>query len=127
MAISGLSYVDSSSSSTWRWGFETGDTYPMQWHEQWPQAEVHVHTLYLEKKEVKEEMRGLFYVAIVDYLNDTVLEDGLYIAKDAETARIKALSVFADTYDLDDLDVVCQRLGDIRKKKEIQEVKVVKE
>lgn len=112
-----ISTGDYSSSGTWTsWKGDT--TYP-------PSGGSWV-TLYTERKEVNE-MRGLFYVVVVDYQNDTILEDGLYIAKDAETAKIKALSVFADTYDLDDLDVICQRLGDIRKKKEIQEVKIVKE
>lgn len=129
MAISGLSYVNSSSSdSSSTTYYLEGPHSDVYWIESHPGYSTSCWApLIIERKEVKEEMRGLFYVAIVDYLNDTVLEDGLYIAKDAETAKIKALSVFADTYDLDDLDVICQRLGDIRKKKEIQEVKIVKE
>jgi len=32
-----------------------------------------------------------------------------------------------DGYDFDDLDIICNRLGDVRKKKEVQRVRVVKE
>lgn len=87
-----------------------------------PSAKLHIY----QEKEVNE-MRGLFHIVIVDYKEDDILEDKLYIAKDAETAKIKALSPFANDYDLDDLDIVCIRLGEIRKEKEIQEVRILKD
>ena len=81
---------------------------------------------FYEKEEVKE-MRGLFHTVVVEYKTDKILEDGLVIAKDKEIAKIKALAPFAEKYDLDDLDVICNRLGDVRKKQEVQKVCVVKE
>lgn len=93
------------------------------------QAEVHIGNIHInniQKQEVKE-MRGLFHVVVVEYKTDKLLEVGLYIAKDKETAKIKALAPFADAYDLDDLDAICNKLGDVRKKKEITKVQVVKD
>ena len=78
------------------------------------------------KKEEVREMRGLFQFYVVDPEKGEVVGDGLVIAKNKETAKIKALAPFADKYDLDDLDIICNRLGDVREKKEVQEVKIVK-
>ncbi len=78
-----------------------------------------------EKEEVRD-MRGLFQFYVVDPEKGEVVGDGLVIAKNKETAKIKALAPFADKYDLDDLDIICNRLGDVREKKEVQEVKIVK-
>lgn len=77
------------------------------------------------KKEEVKDMRGLFHVVVVEYKTDRILEDGLVIAKDKETAKIKSLAPFADAFDLDDLDTICNRLGDVRKKKEVQKVEIV--
>ncbi len=77
-------------------------------------------------KEEVRDMRGLFQFYVVDPEKGKVVGDGLVIAKNKETAKIKALAPFADKYDLDDLDIICNRLGDVREKKEVQEVKIVK-
>ena len=79
---------------------------------------------YNQKGEVKD-MRGLFHIVVVEYKTDKILQDGLVIAKDRETAKIKALAPFADAHDLDDLDAVCNKLGDVRKKREVQKVTIV--
>ena len=86
-----------------------------------------VTKLHIYQGEGVNEMRGLFHIVIVDYKNDDILKDALYIAKDAETAKIKALAPYANDHDLDDLDVICIRLGEIRKEKEIQEVRILKD
>ncbi len=80
------------------------------------------------QKEVKE-MRGLFEVYIVDYRKDRVLASDTVIADNAEKAKMKMLTQW-DTvidYNLDDLDIICVRLGDVRKKAEVQKVKVVED
>ena len=79
---------------------------------------------HIQKEEVKD-MRGLFHIVVVEYKTDKILEDGLIIARDREAAKIKALAPFADKYDLDDLDAICNKLGDVRKKKEVQKVEIV--
>lgn len=102
------------------------------WYYAYPEpqkSEVTVHyDLHYDapKKEVKD-MRSLYHVVVVNYKTDEILEDGLVIAENAEKARIKAAAPFVNGYDLDDLDVICNKLGDVRKKKEVQKVQVVKE
>jgi hypothetical protein len=80
----------------------------------------------MQGKEVKD-MRSLYHVVVVNYKTDEILDDGLVIAENAEKARIRAAAPFVNWYDLDDLDVICNKLGDVRKKKEVQKVQVVKE
>ncbi len=90
-----------------------------------PMIETRTYQRINEKEEVRD-MRGLFQFYVVDPEKGGVVGDGLVIAKNKETAKIKALAPFADKYDLDDLDIICNRLGDVREKKEVQEVKIVK-
>ena len=90
-----------------------------------PMIETRTYQRINEKEEVRD-MRGLFQFYVVDPEKGEVVGDGLVIAKNKETAKIKALAPFADKYDLDDLDIICNRLGDVREKKEVQEVKIVK-
>lgn len=92
------------------------------------QAEIHVHTnLNIEREEVKD-MRGLFHVYAIDYKNDQVIAEAYIIAGDEAKAKMKALhkwnTVIAD-YDLDDLDIICVKLGNVRKKREVQKVEIV--
>jgi len=84
-------------------------------------------TINLQGKEVKKEMRCLYHVVVVDYKKDNILEDDLYIAESPEKAKIKALAQFVDDYDIDDLDVVCNKLGEVRKEEKPQKVQVVNE
>ena len=87
---------------------------------------------YIQKEEVKE-MRGLFEVFVVDPKRGEIVYGDIVVAKDTETAMFKVLQEGAkvipltDVYDLDELDFICNRLGDVRKKKEVQRVRVVKE
>lgn len=73
-------------------------------------------------------MRGLFFVYIVDPILDVVISiTGPIVAKDSDNARLKAVQAAGEalTKDIDDYDIIVCRLGDVRKKKEVQEVKVV--
>lgn len=119
--IGSVSYVDTTTVSPDNW---TGEY--VQDDREWVRVPSPNSTLYAlyEKEEVKD-MRGLFHIVVVEYKTDKILQDGLVIAKDRETAKIKALAPFADAHDLDDLDAVCNKLGDVRKKREVQKVTIV--
>ncbi len=94
-------------------------------------TEVEVRGIVSEQSTEKEEVRetrGLFDVYVVDPEAGGVVYSGVVIAKDKEMAKLKALQaceILLD--DLDDFDIICNRLGDVRKKKEIAEVRVVKD
>ena len=80
------------------------------------------------KKEEVREMRGLFDVYVVDPEAGEIVYGDVVIAKDKEMAKLKALQACeVPLDDLDDFDIICNRLGDVRKKKEIAEVRVVKD
>jgi len=77
-------------------------------------------------------MRGLYEVFIVDPEAGEIIGIHRIIAKSGASAKIKALSeqdfgpAYADV-DVDDLDVIVVMLGDIRDKKEIQEVRIIQD
>lgn len=81
-----------------------------------------------EKEEVKD-MRGLFLVYVVDPEEGDIVYQGVVVAENAKKAEFKVLSaamrVSEDKYEVDDLDIICNRLGDIREKRKIQQVRVV--
>lgn len=73
-------------------------------------------------------MRYLYEVYIVNPIEDKVVEQELVIANDERSAERKALSMCAmPPGDLDDYDFVIVKLGQVRPKKEVQEVKIVEE
>jgi pyruvate kinase len=74
-------------------------------------------------------MRHLYEVHIVDPENDLILSSKRHIAKSGESAKLRALTAedLPDDTDYDDLDVIVVVLGDVRDKKEVQEVKILKE
>ena len=74
-------------------------------------------------------MRHLYEVLAVDPEEDALLYSDKMIAKSGSSAKIKALSKagLGDDVDVDDLDVIIVQLGDVRDKKQVQEVKIVKE
>ena len=89
------------------------------------ESSVTVHFEGLE--EVK--MRGLYFCCIVDPegAGSVAVGPKLIIAKSEEAAKLKLIKDHAPPgRDLDDLDIICFKLGDVRAKKEVQEVKVVK-
>ena len=57
--------------------------------------------------------------------NEAIVADSLVVANDEATARVKALKGIAINHDLDDLDFIVIRLGNVRAKRRPQEVKVV--
>ena len=73
-------------------------------------------------------MRGLFIVYIVDYKKGKVLfVSEPMVADSDQKVQMKALQAWGGNVDLDDLDIIVQRIGNVRAKKEVQEVKIVKE
>ena len=73
-------------------------------------------------------MRHLYEVFVIDPEEDEILFTDTFIAKSGSSAKIKALSkTDLNDIDFDDLDVIVVQLGDVRDKKEIQEVKILKE
>jgi hypothetical protein len=81
-----------------------------------------------ERKEQKTTMRGLFQAYIIDSADDEVIcQSKPFVAKDEENARLKAVQQAELPGDLDDYDIIIERLGDVRAKQKIQEVRVVKE
>lgn len=85
--------------------------------------------LLLEEREKEEKpMRGLYRVYIVDPKTDVVLTTPAFVAKDENSARMKALQRNADklTHDIDHYDVITERVGNVQPKKETQTVRIVK-
>ena len=71
-------------------------------------------------------MRGLYEVYLVDPEDDKVLDCVKVVAKSTETARFKAMRKLSwFNKNIDDCDVIAHKLGDVRAKKEVQEVRVV--
>lgn len=84
----------------------------------------------LETRGEVKQMRGLFNVHIVDPDKGKVVASCLLmVAKSGSNAKLKAISEIAATGvldgDIDDYDIIDVRLGDVRAKKEVQEVKVI--
>jgi hypothetical protein len=81
-----------------------------------------------EKKESKK-MRGLFFGFVVDPAADELVysTDKPFVATDEDNAKLKIVQKAAGalTKEVDDYDIVILRLGKIRDKKEVQEVRVV--
>lgn len=91
-------------------------------------------------EEVKKEqprMRGLFEVFIVDpeatEPDRQIVSYGQFIAKDEGAARLKGWTKAVsgsrglEDKDADDYDIIVRRLGDVRERRRVQEVKVVTE
>ena len=74
-------------------------------------------------------MRGLYQVYIVDPEDDKIIAVwGPEVAFTGGNAQMKAIAKCSPFgKDIDDLDFVAVRLGEVREKKEVQTVKVVKE
>jgi len=73
-----------------------------------------------ERKEVKD-MKGLFHVILVNYKTEDIW-DRFVIADSAEKAKIKALLCCGEDnpdVEVDDLDIICNKLGDVRKDQEV--------
>lgn len=81
-----------------------------------------------QPEEKKEPMRGLFEVFVVDPEDDkqNIVFQGFFTAKDETSARLKAaVAAKLDVAEMDNHDFIVRRLGDVRNKKTVQEVKVI--
>ena len=70
-------------------------------------------------------MRGLYEVIVVDPDTEQVIEDIFTVAKSYDGAKLRVLKETDLEKDVEDYDVFAIRIGDIRAKKEVQEVKVI--
>lgn len=67
------------------------------------------------------QMRGLFSVYIVDPETDDIVYEGQHIASDEGAAKMRAATRAGELpKDLDDLDVIAVRLGNVRDREEMQ-------
>jgi hypothetical protein len=74
----------------------------------------------------EKKMRGLFSVYIVDPETDGIQYKESFIAKDETSAKMKAYASLKLDKDADEYDFVVVRLGNVRCKKEISEVRIAK-
>lgn len=74
-----------------------------------------------------ENMRGLYRIIVVNPKTEEIGDPVMVIAKDEGAAMIKAALKGAIKGKVEDYDILVDRLGDVRAKKETQKVKVIKE
>ena len=95
---------------------------------EWAYVSPNVYYPNFKEGEVKD-MRGLFSVYVVDPEEGDIVYQGVVVAENAKKAEFKVLSaamrISEDKYEVDDLDIICNRLGDVREKRKIQRVQVV--
>jgi hypothetical protein len=126
--------IYTASYGTGDWHYNTGIPDDAgNWYYTYPEpqkSEVTVHyDLHYDapKKEVKEEMAGLYRVIAVDYKNRKVVVDEEVITNSEKAAELKVLAGVVNDYDLDDLDIKTVKVMDVRKVPEPQKVQVVEE
>jgi hypothetical protein len=90
------------------------------WVPIWPNAEEKP-----AKKKKDKNMRHLYEVYIVDPETDVVQKLEGIVAATEKSAERKAIQGSNFDKDLDDYDFIVVKLGDVRAKKSVQEVKVV--
>lgn len=121
----GLGYTTGNSD----WRFETGTACgPYHWVSEPRNGANAVWNINIQVEEVRE-MRGLFHVILVNYKTEDIW-DRFIVADNAEKAKIKGLLCYGEDnpdMEVDDLDIICNKLGDVRKKKEVQKVTLVKD
>lgn len=78
-----------------------------------------------EKKEKAPPMRGLFQVLIVDPDKDDIVYETVLVAADAAVAKLKAAVKANLPKDVDEYDFAVVKLGDVRPKQKVKEVKVI--
>ena len=83
-------------------------------------------TVTLDTTIKENNMRGLFIVYVVNGVKGEVVWTTVpFVADNAEKAKMKAAQEGTKGLDLDDLDFVVLRLGDVRPKERVKEIKVV--
>ena len=99
------------------------------WYD-WNTAQTSTYpTIWAASSQEETKMRGLFVGYVVDPEMDNVVFSTTlpFVAKDEQSAKFKLVQMAGVLIeeDLDDYDIVVFKLGSVRPKKEIQEVKVV--
>lgn len=77
------------------------------------------------KVEERKPMRGLFEVFVVNPESGEIEARDVVVADNDKKAELKVMRAL--DVDPDDVDIIVRRLGDVRQKRHIQEVKVVKD
>jgi hypothetical protein len=73
----------------------------------------------------QEPVRGLFEVFVVNPESGEIVKRDVVVADSDKKAELKVMR--AIDVDPDDVDIIVRRLGDVRPKRKVQEVKVIKE
>lgn len=82
---------------------------------------------YVGKPERSENMRALYRIYAVNPKTEAIHGPYLVIAKDESGALLKAGLPSDSRTNPEDYDFIVDRLGDVRAKKDVQKVKMVKE
>lgn len=82
---------------------------------------------YVDKPKERSNMRALYRIIVVNPKTEEVREPIMVIAKDEAAAKMKALLKQCFSGNIDDYDILAECVGDVRAKKDVQKVKVVKE
>lgn len=103
---------------------------PSHTHPSWEPPLYQMNIIPSPEESPKEKtMRGLFLVYVVDPEFDLIVAQfGPAVAVDGDSAKMKAIAKCGPfVKDIDDLDFVVLKLGNIRAKREVQTVKIAKE
>ena len=125
LTADGTAYTD--------WASSASDYTGLQWTQSVGSAtDTTTRITWLPAEEKEKNMRGLFEVIIIDGETGELQKvDGiirsLVVAKDEASAKLKIVSKAALVKDLDEYDIIVKRLGDVRPKREVQEVKIAKD
>lgn len=76
-------------------------------------------------QEERKMVRGLFELFVVAPETGDVVIHEFVVADDADKAKLKVARRLADDVDADDYDFIVRRIGDVRAKKTVRQVKVV--
>jgi hypothetical protein len=112
--------------------FMNGQVWPVQqWQPTQQQAINEAMYRYAQspqqQSQQKEQvsMRGLFEVFVVDPESGKIVTEEVVVADSDKKAELKVMR--AIDADPDDVDIIVRRLGDVRPKRKVQEVRMVKE
>ena len=78
-----------------------------------------------QKKE--ENMRGLYRITVVNPKTEGITEYLPVVARDRGNAILKTNLPETIRQNIDDFDILVEHVGDVRAKKDVQKVRVVKE
>lgn len=81
---------------------------------------------YVMDQERRNNMRGLYRITVVNPKTEEIGEPLMVIAKDEAGAMVKAALQGAIKGKVEDYDIIVDRLGDVRAKKDVQRVRMVK-